>query len=191
MIAFCPMSEYYPLSYRAADEADLLELTLLEDTCFRYNQPYRKNLVRYFFSPLGQCLCAYLGNRPVGYILLVFTTHMKTVEINAFGVHPRLRRQGIGKNLLQKACIEATQVGATQISCDVSFKNEATSELLSEAAFIDTFEDPRQLPDPLDGTCLVLRLTEKNAAISTFAARYDVELNVFNSDFFKILKVNS
>jgi GNAT superfamily N-acetyltransferase len=182
------MSEYFSLTYQNPSSDHFPELLLLEDICFRYDQPHRKKLVFMNCRPNGHCFCAYLEDRPVGYVLLSFSPSGKSATIHALAVHPRLRQQAIGSNLVQKALLEASKSGSRQVICDVSTVNTDTYDLFLKAGFAISIDEPVSLPDPLSGLRLVKNIKENTGSIVAFSDKHEVELNDFNVDYFRILK---
>jgi len=181
------MTQIVSVQYQNANSDDLAELMLLEDLCFSRKQSYRKKLKRYFMSQVAHCIVAKMGERPIGYVLCVFTPNMKTATIKALCVHPRLRQQGVGESLLNWAEIEAMQSGASQMNAEITLENNIMQHMLSENGYIECPDRLIQIPELADGFKMRKRLIAEEYDESFTNNINEIELSAMNVDHFNIL----
>ncbi len=90
-------------------------------------------LERLFSSPaLGAAWVACEGQRPVGYLILVYVFSLEhqglTAEIDEFFVVPEQRGSGVGSQLLAEAEAESRRQGCTNISLQIGTSNLRAKE---------------------------------------------------------------
>lgn len=181
------MNKNVSIQYQNAEIEDLSELLLLEDVSFSARQKYRKVLKRYFLSQTAHCIVAKMGERPVGYVLTVFSPNMKSATINALCVHPRMRENSIGENLLQWAEIEALQSGASQISAEVQLENAVMMHMMDQNGYQECSDSLVMLPAFSDGVKMRKRLLAGIHDSVQLTNHQEIEISALNADHFTIL----
>lgn len=73
---------------------------------------------------------ARLGGREVGFALVTFDTSKGTAIIDRVGTHPKFRRVGIGRKLVERIVLEATTEGIGKV------------QMLVPSYIIDDIQDP-------------------------------------------------
>lgn len=175
------MTKFVSIQYQHAMSDDLADLLLLEEHCFGKRRPYRRLLKRYFQSQVAHCIVAKQEENVVGYALIVFSPNMKTATVHALCVHPRMRGQGVGENLLNWTEVEALQSGASQITIEILYENDIMRHMLLENGYVECSDQPSTLPALVDGVKMRKRLfsdTDHSLPLSSA----EIELSALNPD---------
>ena len=113
--------------------ADLQAVMAIEKASFAY--PWSS---RFFLQELQvQCaraILAEINGRIVGYVL--FWLLPGEADVHNLAVHSELRRQGIGRLLLQQVVIEARRQFSTQVMLEVRQSNIAAQKLYQSMGFV-------------------------------------------------------
>jgi ribosomal-protein-alanine N-acetyltransferase len=132
-----------PSEIREVVPSDLEGLYRLDQLCFEEGIAYSHRQLRGFLSiPTAQGLIAETGGRlagfTIGYVARDGAGHVVTLDI-----HPRERRRGLGKILLEELLSRLRRAGARRAILEVAEEN------LGAIAFYETlgFHRRRRLPD--------------------------------------------
>lgn len=80
-------------------------------------------------------------------------------HINQFAVMPELRRQGLGRQLLEAVIAEAARLGATELTLEVRESNAAALELYRRAGFFRAGVRKNYYTNPVEHAFLLSRKT--------------------------------
>jgi ribosomal protein S18 acetylase RimI-like enzyme len=83
----------------------------------------------------GYSYGAFAEKKLVGFILAERQIWNSTLVIREFGVTPKMRRHGIGKELLEKAIDQARQLGLRGILCETQSTNVPAIRLYQKLGF--------------------------------------------------------
>lgn len=80
-------------------------------------------------------------------------------HINQFAVRPELRRQGLGRRLLDAMITEAARLGATELTLEVRESNTPALELYQHAGFAREAVRKNYYTNPVEHALLLSRKT--------------------------------
>jgi ribosomal-protein-alanine N-acetyltransferase len=133
------------LGIRTLRPADLDDVMLIERKSFStpWTEATFRGLMR---RPSAALVVAELDDAVVGYLVMWFVA--KEAEIGDIAVLPELRRQGIGRALLQRAIEEARSRLASGIVLEVRASNEGARLMYGEAGFMVVGSRPEYYTEP-------------------------------------------
>lgn len=120
------------ISIREATAEDLDDVAAIERTVF--NDPWsRRSFAGLVDVPQVSFLVATMDGSVIGYaVVLVAATES---ELANLAVSRLVQRQGVGRQLLDAACRNASQRGCTEMFLEVRDSNEAARRLYGAAGF--------------------------------------------------------
>lgn len=116
-------------------EADLDQVLAIEEACFPRGWS-RNHFLAELASERASCVVAELDGRVAGYLCL--TTLLDEAEILDVAVDPALQGRGIGAQLVQWACDEATRRGAVVLQLEVRATSRPAIALYEHFGFNQT-----------------------------------------------------
>lgn len=116
-------------------EADLDQVLSIEQACFPRGWS-RGHFMAELASERASCVVAELDGRVAGYLCL--TTLLDEAEILDVAVDPDLQGRGIGAQLVQWACDEATRRGAALMLLEVRATSKPAIALYERFGFKQT-----------------------------------------------------
>ena len=143
---------------RPATEADLEFMMELEKVSFGKDSWSKATMRAELLAPHTFYLVAYLDEKIVGYAGLSKVSSSASADIQTIAVDETLRRQGIGRELMEKLIAQAIQLGATELYLEVREDRTAPQKLYEALGFeaIDKRENYYQ-PDGV--AAIVMRRT--------------------------------
>ncbi len=109
-------------------------------------------------KPYARVLVAELQGQVIGYLCCWFVAD--EVQILNLAVHPRYRRHGVGRTLLQAVCNEARRAGARCVSLEVRKSNIPARALYQRFLFRQVVVRPRYYADGEDALLLECDLAQ-------------------------------
>ena len=87
-----------------------------------------------------------LGLEPDGFVLV--SVVLDEAEILTLAVRPDARRQGLGRRLVERACVAAKAAGAATLFLEVAEDNAAARALYARAGFVEIGRRKAYYPGP-------------------------------------------
>jgi [ribosomal protein S18]-alanine N-acetyltransferase len=123
-------------------KSDLNKLYELDQACFAPDIAYSKAELKYFLNSLA-CVCWVAeseGKSPAGFLILERVRRRGSVvgHIVTIDVAAAMRRQGVGRILLETAETEARREGARSLLLEVAEDNAAARAFYQHQGFAET-----------------------------------------------------
>jgi ribosomal-protein-alanine N-acetyltransferase len=145
-----------PIVERLVDPADLAGVLAIEEASFHnpttrewYESELQRPDVCYVFVIRSS------GHRVAGFC--AFWRVADQIHINNLAIHPALRRQGLGRQLLARVLDEAGRLGAPNATLEVRRSNLAAQRLYEQAGFRLAGVRTSYYTQPIEDALILLR----------------------------------
>lgn len=143
---------------RPATEADLEFIMELEKLSFGKDSWSKPTMRAELLAPHTFYLVAHLNEKIVGYAGLSKVSSSVSADIQTIAVDETLRRQGIGRELMEKLIAHAIQLGATELYLEVR-EDKIAPQKLYEALGFEAIDRRPNYYQPDGVAAIVMRLT--------------------------------
>ncbi len=143
--------------FREWTKDDLLTISGLEKECF--SNPWTLQMfVNAFESEYFYSVLAEENGEIIGYACE--TILFETAEVDNIAVHPKFRKKGVGKMLMQKLIDESNKRSADYSVLEVRVSNSSAMKLYLSLGYVGTYARKKYYPDGEDA--LIMRKELKN-----------------------------
>ena len=143
---------------RPATEADLEFIMELEKLSFGKDSWSKPTMRAELLAPHTFYLVAHLNEKIVGYAGLSKVSSSASADIQTIAVDETLRRQGIGRELMEKLIAQAIQLDATELYLEVR-EDKIAPQKLYEALGFEAIDRRPNYYQPDGVAAIVMRLT--------------------------------
>jgi N6-L-threonylcarbamoyladenine synthase len=143
---------------RPATEADLEFIMELEKVSFGKDSWSKSTMRAELLAPHTFYLVAYLDEKIVGYAGLSKVGSSTSADIQTIAVDETLRRQGIGRELMEKLIAQAIQLGAIELYLEVR-EDKIAPQKLYEALGFEAIDKRANYYQPDGVAAIVMRRT--------------------------------
>ncbi|HEY9245446.1 MAG TPA: GNAT family N-acetyltransferase [Candidatus Methanoperedens sp.] len=121
---------------RPAREEDLPALLHLENICFKEEKFHKRQLEYLLNKAKSLVLVASIGDDIAGSMIVLLRYNIRSARIYSLNVHPKYRRRGLAKMLIDRGIEFAENEGFKKVTLEVGVNNRSAQNLYKLKGFL-------------------------------------------------------